>query len=141
MLPALDGPGNAADDFELTNDGWLFYGAVFTGQDLSGNPSQNEDSLFHYGSYGLHMGLGGAPNSQGTLPFSGVAAYTVANRQALLQKQAESAAVAQRLYTDEKREPYEPSAAKQWQNLKYWVKRFGDGRLNPNSLPSQLNRT
>jgi len=72
MLPALDGPGNAADDFELTNDGWLFYGAVFTGQDLSGNPSQNEDSLFHYGSYGLHMGLGGAPNSQGTLPFSGV---------------------------------------------------------------------
>ena len=66
--------------------------------------------------------------------------YTVANRQALLQRQAESAAVVQRLYMAVKREPYEPSAAKQWQNLKYWVKRFGDGRLNPNSLPSHPNR-
>ena len=69
------------------------------------------------------------------------AAYTVVNQQALLQRQAESAAVVQRLYTAVKREPYEPSAAKQWQNLKYWVSRFGDGRLNPNSLSSQPNRT
>jgi len=69
------------------------------------------------------------------------AAYTVANQQALLPRQAESAAVVQRLYMGVKREPYEPSAAKQWQNLKYWVSRFGDGRLNPNSLSSQLNRT
>ena len=68
-------------------------------------------------------------------------AYTVANQQALLQRQAESAAVVQRLYTGVRREPYEPSAAKQWQNLKYWVSRFGDGRLNPNSLSSQPNRT
>ena len=68
-------------------------------------------------------------------------AYTVENQQALLQRQAESAAVVQRLYTGVRREPYEPSAAKQWQNLKYWVSRFGDGRLNPNSLSSQPNRT
>ena len=67
--------------------------------------------------------------------------YTVANQQALLPRQAESAAVVQRLYTDVRREPYEPSAAKHWQNLKYWVSRFGDGRLNPNSLLSQPNRT
>ena len=33
------------------------------------------------------------------------AAYTVANQQALLQRQAESAAVVQRLYTDVRREP------------------------------------
>ena len=70
-----------------------------------------------------------------------LAVYTVANQQALLQRQAESAAVVQRLYMAVKREPYEPSAAKQWQNLKYWVSRFGDGRLNPNSLSSQPNRT
>ena len=69
------------------------------------------------------------------------AAYTVANQQALLQRQAESAAVVQRLYMGVRREPYEPSAAKQWQNLKYWVKRFSEGSLNPNSFPSQPYRT
>ena len=69
------------------------------------------------------------------------AVYTVANRQALLQKQAESAAVAQRLYMDRKPDPSVPSAAKHWQNLKYWVKRFGDSRLNPNSLTYFLNLT
>ena len=69
------------------------------------------------------------------------AAYTVVNQRALLPRQAESAAVVQRLYMGVRREPYEPSAAKQWQNLKYWVSRFGDGRLNPNSLSSQPNRT
>ena len=62
------------------------------------------------------------------------AAYTVANQQALLQRQAESAAVVQRLYTGVRREPYEPSAAKQWQNLKYWVSRFGDGRSSVEEL-------
>jgi len=63
------------------------------------------------------------------------------NRQAPLHRQAKSAAVVQRLCMGVKRESYEPSAAKQWQNLKYWVSRFGDGRLNPNSLPSHPNRS
>jgi len=72
LLPADDASGNTADDLELDNDGWLLFGAVFSGQDASGNPTNPGSFIYQYGSY--EASIGGAPNT--STAFSGVVVDT-----------------------------------------------------------------
>jgi len=59
LLPA--DPGDTADDLELENDNWVFFGSAF-------KPAEDPNGYFQYGSY---EGIGGAPNNVGRA-FSGV---------------------------------------------------------------------
>lgn len=59
LLPA--DPGDTADDLELENDNWVFFGSAF-------KPAEDPNGYFQYGSY---EGIGGAPNNVGGA-FSGV---------------------------------------------------------------------
>ena len=59
LLPA--NAGDTADDLELENDGWVFFGSAL-------KPAEDPNGYFQYGSY---EGIGGAPNNVGGA-FSGV---------------------------------------------------------------------
>lgn len=59
LLPA--NAGDTADDLELENDGWVFFGSAL-------KPAEDPNGYFQYGSY---EGIGGAPNNEGGA-FSGV---------------------------------------------------------------------
>ena len=59
LLPA--NAGDTADDLELDNDGWVFFGSAL-------KPAEDPNGYFQYGSY---EGIGGAPNNVGGA-FSGV---------------------------------------------------------------------
>jgi len=59
LLPA--DPADTADDLELENEGWVFFGSGF-------KPAEDPDGYFQYGSW---QGIGGAPNNVGGA-FSGV---------------------------------------------------------------------
>ncbi len=59
LLPA--DPADTADDLELENEGWVFFGSAF-------KPAEDPNGYFQYGSY---EGIGGAPNNVGGA-FSGV---------------------------------------------------------------------
>lgn len=59
LLPA--NAGDTADDLELENDGWVFFGSAL-------KPAEDPTGYFQYGSY---EGIGGAPNNVGGA-FSGV---------------------------------------------------------------------